>query len=290
MADSSRPHPDNVAGDWFVDLRCIDCGTCRHLAPVVFGEFSAYAGVVKQPDGPQETRNAARALICCPTGSIGTYSKSHLELTKEVIQDFPLEMAPGIYYCGFSAEESFGASAWLIQHPDGNWLIDSPRYNKHLTDAIEKLGGIRWIFLTHRDDVGEASRYAEHFGAERIIHNHERLAMPDAEHFLTGFKPIQWSEDFLIIPTPGHTKGHCMLLYKEALFAGDHFWWSTTRKRLAANRSVCWYSWTEQTESTRKLLDYRFEWLLPGHGSWVKLPPEQMQSQIRQLVDWMEQT
>jgi glyoxylase-like metal-dependent hydrolase (beta-lactamase superfamily II) len=32
------------------------------------------------------------------------------------------------------------------------------------------------------------------------------------------------------------------------------------------SRSVCWYSWSKQVESLRRLLDFRFEWVLPGHG------------------------
>ncbi|PKL74912.1 MAG: MBL fold metallo-hydrolase, partial [Candidatus Melainabacteria bacterium HGW-Melainabacteria-1] len=256
----------------------------------VFGEFAAYAGVVKQPDGEAELRQAARAAVCCPTGSIGSRDKAHQSLIKEVVQDFPLETAPGIYYCGFAAEESFGASSWLIVHPQGNWLIDAPRHSKHLTAAIEALGGLRWIFLTHRDDVGEADKFAAHFGAERIIHTHERSAQPDAEHFLKGTAPLPWGDDFLIIPTPGHTRGHCVLLYKNALFSGDHLWWSRGLKRLAAGRSVCWYSWNAQTASMAQLLDYSFDWLLPGHGAWKQLPVEQMRKELQKLINWMEQT
>lgn len=289
MADSTRIHAENVDGDWYVDLRCIDCGTCRYLAPEIFGEFAAYAGVVKQPTTETELRQATRAAICCPVGSIGTRSKSHQALVKDVIQDFPLETAPNVYYCGFSAEESFGASSWLIRHPDGNWLIDSPRYVKHLVDAIEALGGIRWIFLTHRDDVGEASRFAEHFGAERIIHSYEKSAQPDAEHFLTGTAPTPWGEDFLLIPTPGHTRGHCVLLYKDCLFTGDHLWWNRAGRRLSAGHAVCWYSWSEQTRSMDKLRKYSFEWVLPGHGNWIHLPQAEMEKAMSSVVAWMEQ-
>lgn len=288
MADTPRPHPDNIPGDWFVDLRCIDCGTCRHLAPTIFGEFSAYAGVVRQPETETELRQAARAAVCCPTGSIGTHSKAHQPLLKAAEQDFPLETAPDVYYCGFAAEESFGGSSWLICHPDGNWLVDSPRYVNHLVDAIEKLGGIRWIFLTHRDDVGEAHRFAERFGAERIIHAYEKSSQPDAEHFITGKNPVPWGDDFTILPTPGHTRGHMVLLYKNILFSGDHLWWSRGRNTLSAGHSICWYSWYEQTVSTASLLKYDFEWVLPGHGAWIQFPREQMKQEMQKLHKWME--
>ncbi len=42
-------------------------------------------------------------------------------------------------------------------------------------------GGVRTIFLTHRDDVADAHLYAKHFGAERIIHRQDAGAQKDAE-------------------------------------------------------------------------------------------------------------
>ena len=36
--------------------------------------------------------------------------------------------------------------------------------------------------------------------------------------------------------------------------------------------------------STRRLRDYRFEWLLPGHGHPVRLPASRMQSEIDQFL------
>jgi hypothetical protein len=37
--------------------------------------------------------------------------------------------------------------------------------------------------------------------------------------------------------------------------------------------------------SILKLLDYRFEWVLAGHGGRIKLDPEDMQRHLRHLVD-----
>ena len=48
-------------------------------------------------------------------------------------------------------------------------------------------------------------------------------------------------------------------------------------------RSVSWYSWTEQKKSLRKLLDYRFEWVLPGHGRSLHLPADQMHAAVVDL-------
>ena len=71
------------------------------------------------------------------------------------------------------------------------------------------------------------------------------------------------------------------------LFTGDHLAWSETRGHLYAFRSACWYSWREQIESMKRLLDYRFEWVLPGHGRPVHLPADAMRTSLARCIDWM---
>ncbi|MDQ7083370.1 MAG: hypothetical protein Q9N34_10870 [Aquificota bacterium] len=46
---------------------------------------------------------------------------------------------------------------------------------------IKDLGGLRYIFLTHEDDVADSEIYAREFGAERIIHFEDSSSVPDAE-------------------------------------------------------------------------------------------------------------
>ena len=50
MANFNKRVPENVPGEFFVDSTCIDCDTCRQLAPATFGETSAYAFVRATPD------------------------------------------------------------------------------------------------------------------------------------------------------------------------------------------------------------------------------------------------
>jgi glyoxylase-like metal-dependent hydrolase (beta-lactamase superfamily II)/ferredoxin len=285
MADIKKRLPGNVEGEFFVDSTCIDCDACRQLAPDTFVESGAYSVVRAQPQTESEKRKALRALLACPTGSIGTM---HRNGAKEVMDDFPLPIHDGVYYSGFNSPKSFGGNSYFVQHPDGNWLIDSPRYLSHLERRFGELGGFSYIFLTHGDDVAEASRYAERFGSRRIIHREEVSAQPGAEIVLDGSDPVQLANDFLVIPTPGHTRGHCVLLYKRRfLFTGDHLWWSRTEQRLDASEEFCWYSWEEQARSMAKLQGFPFEWVLPGHGQQVTLPPTVMRRELALLIDRM---
>jgi Zn-dependent hydrolases, including glyoxylases len=202
--------------------------------------------------------------------------------------DFPLPLEEGVFYCGFNSPKSYGGKSYFVQHPQGNWLIDSPKFLPQLVARLEEQGGISHIFLTHRDDVAEAEAYAQRFGAARIIHREDSAAQPNAEIVLKGVEPVQLAPEFLVIPTPGHTQGHCVLLHKSRfLFTGDHLWWNPSEQRLGASRDYCWYSWAKQTESMIRLLEFDFEWVLPGHGQWVHQPASSLRKQLKALVDRM---
>lgn len=287
MADPRKKNRYNVPGEFFVDSTCINCDTCRQLAPEVFDESNDdYSFVRAQPESADQTRIALRALLACPTGSIRTVGTNR---AKEVMDDFPMLIDHDVYYCGFASPKSFGGSSYFIRHCDGNWLIDSPKFLPHLVERFEKMGGLSYIFLTHRDDVADADRYANRFGARRIIHRKELSAQPEAEIVLEGEEPINLFPHFLVIPTPGHTQGHCALLYSHPpndskLFTGDHLWWSRVRKQLHASESVCWYDWDEQRRSIERLLEYDFEWILPGHGQRFHAPSTSMKTHLETLV------
>src|SRR5438045_2272759 len=170
------------------------------------------------------------------------------------MDDFPLEVEAPVFYPGFNSPKSYGGNSYFVRHPQGNWLIDSPKFLPRLVQRFEALGGIANIFLTHRDDVADARLYAERFGSKRFIHRAELASQPEAEMVLDGNESMQLSSDFLAIPTPGHTAGHCVLLFRERfLFTGDHLDWDRHELLLDASRDYCWYSWSRQTESMRRL-------------------------------------
>jgi ferredoxin len=125
---------------------CIDCDTCRQLAPDVFTDLSDYSIVYQQPVSDADIRKATQSLLACPTGSIGTIEKTS---THSVMDDFPFLVDGDIYYNGFTSKHSFGASSYFIVHPEGNWMIDSPKYMPHLVAKFEEMGGMSHIFLSH---------------------------------------------------------------------------------------------------------------------------------------------
>jgi glyoxylase-like metal-dependent hydrolase (beta-lactamase superfamily II) len=191
-----------------------------------------------------------------------------------------------VYACGYAAESSFGAAAWLVVRPGGNVLVDSPRFARPLADRLRALGGARFMFLTHRDDVADHARWREALGCERILHARDVTAgTRDVERRLEGDAPVALADDLLAIPVPGHTRGSAALLFRETyLFTGDHLW-GDGDGALGASRWVCWYDWAEQTRSMERLAALRFEWVLPGHGRpWRAPSPEVAAREVRALA------
>ena len=91
------------------------------------------------------------------------------------------------------------------------------------------MGGVRYLYLTHRDDVADHQKYSQKFGCDRLLHaNDISSGTRDVEIQLNGTEPFELDSDLLIIPVPGHTKGHTVLLYNQKfLFTGDHLAWSS---------------------------------------------------------------
>jgi glyoxylase-like metal-dependent hydrolase (beta-lactamase superfamily II)/ferredoxin len=289
MANIGLRLPENAPGDFFVDSTCIDCDACRQIAPETFAEDGDYSIVHRQPQNDEQIKRAMMALVACPTASIGTLAHHDAHIG---IDAFPELIAENVYYCGFNAESSFGAWSYLITRPDdagGNVLIDSPRFATQLVKKIDAMGGVRTMFLTHKDDVADHRRFAERYACERIMHADDGAQPLGIERVISDRDSIALDPDLTIVPVPGHTRGHMVLLYQNKfLFTGDHLAWSPHRQTLTAFRSACWYSWSEQIKSMEKLLDYEFEWVLPGHGRIHHSGAAHMRTHLQRCIDWMK--
>ena len=274
-------NPDSAPGDWYVDTACIDCGASRHVAPELIVERNGKSVFARQPKTAAERLAAWRAVLVCPTASVRSATKQ----PRPQATIFPHEITEGVWRCGFNARSSFGAHSYFALRSSGNLLVDSPRFATELVKWFEDAGGIAHILLSHRDDVADASKYAERFGACVWIHRDDRSAARYATDLLEGESARTIAPDLIAIPVPGHTRGSVVYLLEErVLFAGDSLAWSMRDQDLFAFRDACWYSWAALTASLAKLADYRFEWLLPGHGWPAHLAAEEMNARLRALV------
>ena len=183
---------------------------------------------------------------------------------------FPLPVTSCVSYLGYHSSASFGAASYLLTRPGGNVMVESPRFNEHLALRLEALGGVRFIWLSHRDDVGDAPQWAARFGAQRIVHESEGV---EAERQLTGDGPwtLDDEADITVLHTPGHTRGSCCLLHNAAdggtLFSGDSLSArGVSESALEVFTDFNWYSVDVQLRSLAGLLGAPFVRILPGHG------------------------
>ncbi len=257
------------------------------MAPATFDRAGSRSRVHTQPGRDAEAVAALKALVACPTASIGTLEKHDV---RTIAHGFPDPITDSVYHCGYHHEDSFGAASYLIVRPEGNILVDSPRFAAPLVNRIEAMGGVALMFLTHRDDVADHRKFADHFGCTRVLHHGDvTSATQDVEMQPDAEDPIQLAGDLTMIPVPGHTRGSACLLYgKTFLFSGDHLAWSVSMQRVSAFQGVCWYDWEKQTESMRRLSEYDFNHLLPGHGHPCRLTRAAMRQSMLDCVAWME--
>jgi len=116
MARRDQSHPDNVAGPWFIDTRCVGCDAARQWAPGLIGMDSSGLSVLsRQPETPDQTAALWRASVACPTKSIGTDEAAH-----PPADVFPFELTAGVYALGHNSPSSFGGHSYLVAGPAGN--------------------------------------------------------------------------------------------------------------------------------------------------------------------------
>jgi len=238
-----------------------------------------------------------------------------------------LEHGSGIYHLGYHSPHTFGASPYLIVRPEGgNVMVDCPSFRPALGDAIAQLGGVRWIFLTHTDDMDghdDWAKYFKDYGCQRILHEadvrqgwnrhqqrtwecevhlgatRQKLA-PEAT-WANGPGPV-WLLDgdpeLQLQHVPGHSSGSVALMYgSKAVFTGDHI---MLRKRLgkAFREQPMRMGFSpryarnaqEQVESVRALAQVGpdFEYLLPGHGRPFRFNPGEFSPMLKDAAALMD--
>jgi glyoxylase-like metal-dependent hydrolase (beta-lactamase superfamily II)/ferredoxin len=330
-------------GRLFVTARCCGAATCRNFAPELLGEVTAageirsgrrlavlpgtyeegaFTGVLQQPRSKEELIAARTAMAACPLGAIKLQPGAS-QVRRDVLgspwKGYPRPIEDNVWVLGPPSRDNIGATTYFIEREGGGVLIDPPRPGDGLFRWLADHGGVRWLFLTHRDHAHHHAEIASRFpGCQRIIgaadvnlRKHSYLAttgdveikLGDAlRPFTLEGEPLSEAEagqaELVVLPQPGHTPGSICLLYRgRFLFTGDHLGYSRVLGHIMAYRVQCWEDWERQTRSVRYLAAaaeagwLHFTWILPGHGEWQRLPgggAAETAATLRCTVAWME--
>ena len=277
MPRPDQTHPSNAEGPWFVDTRCIRCDAARNWAPDLIGmDTEGRSFLIAQPVGVEQEAELWRAAAACPTKSIG--NRDHLQVPAGI---FPYRMTDSVFALGNNAISSFAAHSFPVARPDGNLMIDSPRFNRPLAGSIDALGGISNVLLTHRDDVADADRWAERYGARVWIGESDADAAPYATD-LTGVESVTViSPGAVSIPAPGHTQGHVLYHVDDrVLFTGDTLHWNHRRGEFDVFPKQTFFSWAALADTMDLIATLKVEWVFAGHGMWHEVSAEEWERQM----------
>lgn len=282
---SETPAADR--SEWTITSTCRICRAAWNLAPgIIAAKANGQAVFTRQPETEEETMQAWRAALACPTGSV--LAPKGLKMPEHV---FPQLLAENTYRLGYNDNSTAGAHPFFIRSKAGlNFLIDGPRYVPKLVEFMEQQGGLDHVLLTHRDDVGASAKYAEHFGAPLWIHENDREASPEATNILSGYEISEPIEGVTVIPIPGHTIGSVAFLIDEKLFVGDSLNWELNEKKLWTNPLRCWDDWDMQRRSLKRLQDFHFTHVFAGHGGSIGFTHERMQAELAKCLAALEDT
>ena len=151
--------------------------------------------------------------------------------------------------------DTLGGTAYFIVENEANILIDCPAWDEVNQNYLNSVGGVRWLFLTHRGAIGKAREIQQAFGCEILIQEQEAYLLP-------GLKVTRFKQDFNIgnaqvIWTPGHSPGSSCLYYPReggVLFSGRHILPNQTGELLPL-RTAKTFHWFRQLLSIQLLRD-----------------------------------
>ncbi len=152
--------------------------------------------------------------------------------------------------------QTLGGTAYLIVEKDGNVLVDTPPATPETQEFLSRQGGVRSLFITHRDSIGNATELQQTSGCQVIIQEQEAYLLPEAQ--VTPFQQeIQLSADIQGIWTPGHTPGSACLYYRQQggiLFTGRHLL-PNPKGEVVPLRTAKTFHWPRQLRSVAQLRD-----------------------------------
>lgn len=166
--------------------------------------------------------------------------------------------------------DTLGGTAYLIvENSLANILIDCPVWDEVNQKFLQSVGGVQWLFLSHRSGIGKTREIQETFGCEVLIQEQEAYLLP-------GLKVTTFQQEFTLttfakaIWTPGHSPGSSCLYYTSeggVLFSGRHLLPNQLGEPVPL-RTAKTFHWPRQLKSVQLMLD-RFtpetlQYICPG--------------------------
>lgn len=159
-------------------------------------------------------------------------------------------------------------NTWLINDEDKIIIVDGPTCNDSNLRFVKSFSKDSIILLTHSPCLGEAEKLRKLLGTKIIIHK-------EAKKLNLNFSPDKFikdeevlSKNTTVIFTPGHKPEHSCLfanLDHGNMFTGDSIQGNEFGKIIDPYEEGTDVNTQENIQSLKKLLNYKFERILPFH-------------------------
>ncbi|MDX2241294.1 MAG: MBL fold metallo-hydrolase [Leptolyngbyaceae cyanobacterium bins.302] len=167
--------------------------------------------------------------------------------------------------------ETLGGTAYLILE-NSNILIDCPLWDENTQAQLEAKGGIQWLFVTHRDSIGQAKAVQKAFNCPIVIQEQEAYLLPGL-NLITFHHSCTLTPQTRALWTPGYSPGSACLYHSGfggVLFTGRHLL-PTPQGSLAAIKTAKTFHSRRQHQSIQNLLDEftpdTLQYICPGANS-----------------------
>jgi glyoxylase-like metal-dependent hydrolase (beta-lactamase superfamily II) len=177
--------------------------------------------------------------------------------------------------------DSEGGSAWWLEHPALDLLIDVPaltaanlaflreRWARPAAARPGAAAGPPWIVLTGRHGHGRCRRLQQALGWPVLVQEQEAYLLPGVEALAAFGADHDLAEGVRLLWTPGPSPGACVLHARaeggvDGLFCG-RLLVPLAPARLGPLRSRRTFHWPRQLRSLARLR----QWLPPGSPAWI---------------------
>lgn len=152
--------------------------------------------------------------------------------------------------------ETLGGSAYFILENQTQILIDTPAWDEVNRNFIEEQGGLQWLVITHRGNIGKAREIQQATGCNLLIQEQEAYLLPETT--VTSFQ-----QEFTLNPhsqmiwTPGHSPGSSCFyssLHGGILFSGRHLLPNLQGEPVPL-RTPKTFHWPRQLQNVRRLIE-----------------------------------
>ncbi|AFY36820.1 hypothetical protein Lepto7376_0382 [[Leptolyngbya] sp. PCC 7376] len=168
----------------------------------------------------------------------------------------PREIFPTVY--SFTPNrETLGGRSYFIVEKSGNTLVDCPPWHEAISDFLQKQGGVKTLYITHRAAISnQVAKIQSALDCEIVIQEQEAYLMPEAK--VTSFQDNWQRGNLTAIWTPGFSPGSSCLYYENeggCLFTGRHLL-PNQNGELLALRTAKTFHWKRQLQSIEKLVQH----------------------------------